>query len=68
MIIRHISNHNQRTFGVYENVAYVRRDTGDTVHLLGKDTSETRYDDSYFIACIHLGEGESLERMDLPRD
>jgi hypothetical protein len=68
MTLRHINNRVSRIYGTYENVAYIRRDTGDTVHLLGEDKNSHRLDNSYFIACIHLGESESLERVDLPRD
>jgi hypothetical protein len=66
MIIQHISE--GKRVALYENVEYVNRDSGDTVHLRGENKAGKQLYNDYFIACIHLAEGASLERVDVPRD
>jgi hypothetical protein len=72
-----LTNHSSRVLRTYKDVAYVRRDTGDTVHLIGQYISTDpdrniplayRFTGEFFIACIHLAPGEYLECVDVPRD
>lgn len=59
----------------YRNVTNLKRDTGDTVHLFGTELDNTVPithsaplgigTREFFIAAIHLAEGESLENVDV---
>jgi hypothetical protein len=65
-----LTNHSSRVLRTYKDVAFLRRDTGDTVHLYGVQKKDWRghYTLCTPIACIHLAPGEYLERVDVPRD